>query len=1356
MSETSKEGSSKHAPGLLEFRELDDMPWKNIHTQHTDNDSATSLSGPIDAERLLNWKTHTHIYSILSAYGGPSCFLPTNAYYVLGSTKGAVLIFDDREYLRTILAPQLKGTKSNVSVRSRTLDLNTMVGLRASVVMLAISWDGTHLAAAYDTGDVFIWDLNAAQTVNDDENDDEAEESNTDDNTPSKVHPLSAILHITTHVGAAITGISFIDKRHTGLVVSDINGTVALHSGHRTRLWQLTYSTHNILVVPSNEMLLKTLLEPLPATTTGKGKSRILAILTNKLFCLLSMDPKHQDNRDYSNDNLGQLRTERVLYSDSTDGMAPNSSQVTPNNDIAWYSDGKQESSIIYIAYFINNNITAFVFRMGRGGVFQPIQTKVSWASPETVLSLTWISKNLLMLLTISHQMIVVEPYNNFSIVMKLDLLAQNLLIPPNKFFKYYRSKLFLLTHYSLKIARFNQWPTLILKKVQTGDYLGALIQLDKLSKPNFRIPLLLGLKENPQERREQLRDTFNNLTFAALRFLLKRHDLPDVHDALSQLMTFSIGIQTEWFPDDKYTILTFLDLAWDSLVSFGDDVKRTFISTIRDLILSGTVDIVPPSIFQQVVTQTINAIGKEDEVDNKADIFTEMQGILFRLDPSCWDVDLLVRLLRNGVNTDSTCNQQLLPYIWNVKFQDFRTPLVDLLCWIRDGNTSNCELFKIGPNSDGFSPDFVYTYISYTYIGKYYPSGQEIDSEISNKVKAEVSYILFNGVTVDWPFGSDKVLYVNENHAEEFSFPYFHLILNFNTPKCLSMLNEILEDPFLNDQEDEVVEEAPHTLSVSRQYIIDILIGILHSRNDEISETDFLVSAFLAINIPKYPQFIHISGIHIDLIIQTMLNYQGVSQRTLVEAAIESLLPVYEPVDPESFILDLKEKGYLNLLTKYFKKVNRFADMFRVCLIDLDSSDEYHRELIIATVDYILRFNLKQKNISEFYKIVELFKDNFSKILESVGVQRMISYVSQLDASLNLEILEIPSSPGNDSLQHKYLNALFGNSETITLDDSELSKRYIDLSVRYKSSGDLYGWLRKLNFDSLSISSINNICEKLVQKKDFRALSIIYFRQGDYERSAECLIKCIEKWFDGPCLRDDETELMDLINSAIATAREAEDYEIRQKCWIALLSSLVKQYSTVSRKVDSSQDKRQLVNKTIQHVFVKLSLLESEKTALSSPDSDIDPQETRFWKILAGVLEQQDIILMKIEDVGGLLKEVFINYELEEQISELILKILEDSASEIVDQYRNSMKQGWSIVNNECEVCGKKLWGAGLEQKIARIWEARKKKQHVPKAEIFNGEVVLFRCNHGFHTKCLENLGQGHKRYSCLTCYPE
>ena len=1354
MDEISREGSSNSALGLLEFRELDSMPWKKIQGNPADNELTTSLTGPIEAERLLNWKNLTHIYSILSAYGGPSCFLPTNAYYVIGSSKGAILIFDDREYLRTILAPQLKGTKDPVSLRSRALDLNTMVGLRASVVSLAISWDGTHLAAAYDTGDVFIWDLNAAQTIDDEEE----EEQGDDENSPAKVHPLSAILHITTHVGAAITGMSFIDKRHTGLVVSDINGAVAFHSGHRTRLWQLTYSTQSILVVPSNEILLRTLLEPLPATTTGSGKSRILVVLTNKLFCLLSMDHKHSDNSGNTNSlHTEQTRRERILYSDSTEGMAPNNSQVTPNNDIAWFSDGNDETSIIYISYFINNNLTAFVFRIGRGGIFQLIQKKVNWTSPETVLSLTWISKNLLMLLTVSHQMIVVEPYNDFSMVMKLDLLVHNLLIPPNRFFKYYRSKLLLLTHYSLKIARFNQWPTLILKKVQTGDYLGALMQLNKLSKPNFRIPLLLGLKENPQERREQLRDTFNNLTFAALRFLLKRQELPEVHDALSELLSFSIGIQTEWFPQDKQTVLTFLDLAWDSLITFSDEVKNTFISTLKTLILNGTICVVPPSIFQQVVTQTISSIRtNEKEMDGKTDVLTQMQGILFSLDPSCWDVDLLIRLLRTVRDTNNASNQELLPYIWNVKFQDFRTPLVDLLYWIRDGNTSNCELFKVESVSDGFGPDFVYTYLTCIYLGKYYPSRQPIDPIVTDRIKGEVSYILFNGVTINWPLETEQTLYVNKNHDDEHSFPYFNLILEYDAPKCLSMLNEIMEDSFLNEQEDDIEEESKYSLDVTRQYIIDILSGILQTRKDNCSETNFLVSIFLALNIPKYPQFIHMSSTNLDVIIHTILEYQGVSQRSLVEAAIESVLPAYEPSDPEAFILNLKEKNYLSLLTRYFKKVNRFADMFRVCLLNLDPSDAYHRTLIVSTIDYILRFNLKQQDTTEYYKIIELFKDNFSEILQSIGYKKMISYVNQLDVSLHIEILEVAGLKNKEMLQLDYLDALFGSLDVITLDDSDLSKRYIELSCKYNTPEELYAWLQRLNFETLNISSINGICEKLLLKKNFRALAIIHYKQGNYEESVDNLVGCIEKWFNGPCVKGTENELMELINTAVNTSCKADDYEVRQKCWITLLSSLVKQYSTVSKDQDSSSTKSTLVNHAIQHVFVKLSLLESENTTQPLSKSGIDPQETKFWKILAGVLEQQDIILMKIEDVRGLLTDVFVSYDLEEQISELILKILEDSASDVVDKYRNSMNQGWSVVNNECDVCGKKLWGVGLEQKIARIWEARKKKQHVPKAEIFNGEVVLFKCNHGFHTKCLENLGQVHKHYLCLTCHPE
>ncbi|KAG0658605.1 Vacuolar protein sorting-associated protein 8 [Maudiozyma exigua] len=1322
---------------------------------------------PIDGNQILSWQNLTHIYTLISAYGGPSCFLPANAYFVLGSTKGPVLIFDDKEYLQSILAPSC----SIITSTSTTSNLNLIQGIRSPVTHLAISWDGTHLAAAYETGDIFIWDLNRTSKPREDQQD---TDTTTDHDPLDEISPVYAILHIAKHVGSSINGLEFRDRRHTALVVSDLNGNVCYHNGHRTKLWQLTYSSTGMLTIPSNEILLSTSLH------TVQKSNGMLAILTNKLFCITTIEQTLNENDSVikkKNQNL--VSAPLILYKNDVTVTQQNNQNgnhsIVPNNGISWYSDPITSSSVIYLSYFINSTVSTLVFRSTEQTKFQLLQNSITWQAPEPVLSITWITKSLLMLLTVSHQLIVVQPYDSFRVIMTIDLLPYNLLIPPNKFFKFYRNKLILLTHYSLKIAKFNQWSTLTLKKVQHGDYLGALNQLNKFSDPNFPIPTLLSLKTDSQERKKQLCKTFNNLTLAALKFLLKKHE-SEVNQnndeiesnltitSLDQLLEFAIQVQAKWFPDNKSNILEFLDLTWDSLVLLDDQIKGTFIGTIIDLIASNTIIMVPPSIFQQIIGHLVKK--------NQADMLAELQALLFNLDPSCWDVDLLVKTLQKHTTTNGFSNQMLLPYIWNIKFNDFLTPLVDLLVWIRDGNTSNCDLFKLSENhvigdGDSLDPHIVYDYLSFVFSGTMYPSGQPIDLEKADKIKSELSYILFNGVIINWPLGSQNKLTVATDRENEKSFPYFNLLLNYDPSKFLAALNGIMEATFLNDDETTTVADDVlntenqennelHTFNVGRQYIIDILIELLKQTTDVVTHEQSLIAIFLALNIPKYPQFINISSYYLDVIVKIILSTKGNEERVLAESAVEAILPKYEPSNSEEFILELKENGFFRLLMSYYKINKRFSDMFSVCFFNEEIASNERSRMINDAIQYILQFNIKENNPTEYFKVIDIFKKHFDEILSCIGDEKVATSCEKLDPSLHDCILNIGSDTIHERRQRKYLDTMLGNSKSFSFQDPQLTRKYIELSCRYDTPEELHGWLEKLNFKILSASTINDIINQLESKKDDLGLAIIYSNQENYEKAVQNLINCINAWFASSRLSNDESEIMNLINDAINVSSRVKDAQSKQDCWIKLLACLVKQYRKGITDQESSEkdtNKNQVINKAIQYVFVKLSLMEDDTSNDRIDGKSKDPGETNFWHILAGVLEQQDIILLKIHDVNDLLQEVFRTYHLEEQMSGLILKILEQSSSDIVEQYQIAQKQGWSLVNNECEVCGKKLWGIGLESKIARIWEAKRKEQAVPKTEIFNGKIVLFRCNHGFHTKCLENLGQKHMRYSCLTC---
>lgn len=68
------------------------------------------------------------------------------------------------------------------------------------------------------------------------------------------------------------------------------------------------------------------------------------------------------------------------------------------------------------------------------------------------------------------------------------------------------------------------------------------------------------------------------------------------------------------------------------------------------------------------------------------------------------------------------------------------------------------------------------------------------------------------------------------------------------------------------------------------------------------------------------------------------------------------------------------------------------------------------------------------------------------------------------------------------------------------------------------------------------------------------------------------------------------------------------------------------------------------------------------------------------FWDILTDVLENQELILMKLHDMRTLLQDIFTAYSIEECIKRLILKMVNDSSSEILENYKNKLAFKWLV----------------------------------------------------------------------------
>lgn len=1328
----------------------------------------------INTDELIKYKNYNNIYSICLAYGGFTTVLTTNSYLVLGTKLGVLLIFNYMEFLQLILIPVLHNHKDKQS-NLNTNKLNQLWSKNGPVDKIIMSKDGTYLAASYKNGNIFLWNLNDSNKINI-QNNNNNNNNNTENTTDSPDDSSStttttqkylfAVLNITDHLNNTIVGLDFIGNRHTGLIISDLGGNIVYHNGHRSTFWSLNYNSNKLLILPKNEILINTKLNPL--------SGNFLAVLTNCNLTLLILKPKLN-----------------LIYQQDITELVNDNNILLKQNSLIWFKNN--------LLLSITNKLIIFYNIFNLNGKLDSIKiNKFTHELSEPILSVQWINLNLIACLTVSHKFIILNVTNNFKRTLTIDLLPFNLMIPPNKFVIWFDKKIFLLSNYSLIIGEFVTWTTLTLNKVQRGNYIEALNLLNWLMDPNFAYPNLINLSNSIKKRKLQLMEPFNNLIFATLKYLINNNKLID----FELVILMSINLHKEWYPTDyKSKINNFLEIIWDNISSSSasssttaitNNTTNTSISVSNDNTSISTNDIITNGTNESIIlhntdseTNSLSQIPTNSNSPNLDLIniflktilnliklgnitsipivlfqkllitFPEQLNILvFNLPVINWDHDLLIHTCQDLSYLD------ILIYIWNVSFHDYLTPLVDFIKLIRDGQLTNSEIFAniklddIKVKDDNNSKDekdnnfIIFNYLNSIFQDKQFPTNDLIPDSNAEKIKLNISNLLFNPVDIIWPPNSEEKMLTTPD-ANEPIYPYTTLFLNFNDTLFLTMINEMLENSFFNDNDDTDTQEIDqyndsmvfddnlNQLNPNRQYITTLFIDIL--KTNELNEPIKInIATCLATNIPKYPQYIHVSNNDIELIIFTIIDSTNLNQNLHhdFENALEAILPLYDSSKTATFVLKLKEQHFNRALFSFYKRNNDFINILNM-YFSLDNFDIMNNTDLKTILTMI---NEKMEtNSTDFLKIIDILKKNMSEVLAHVGdTSFLVHFLQKLDPSLHQEILKIHD---NDTVVLQFLDELFDtygllnfNNET----DKKLKKLYIKLVCQYKDIDELIVWINKFDLKKIYIDDLISFLKK---SNYIEVIALVYEKLENYKEVIVWTQLGIHNWFKTNKLdHKDGTELDSLslyryLELSIKSAIEAK--ENKKDCWIKIISYLMKEFS-LQRNNAKNLD---ICKNMMQFVFVKLTLSEHDN-------------KEELWDILTGSFEQQDIILSKINDLKDLFSNIFITYHLEKSISETILQIIRDSSSDIIQDYEKKLNEGWTVQNSECHICGKKIWGVGLNPINFLIWESKLRNHecgHIT-GGIEKQKIILFNCSHIFHTECLRNMGQK-KKFFCLMC---
>jgi hypothetical protein len=764
--------------------------------------------------------------------------------------------------------------------------------------------------------------------------------------------------------GVAIRHLGFLGTRHTAVVSADDRGMAFSHLatrgmgsvGRSVRTTRILGRYPNDVSTSGKARKPSTVLAfgPLPLGNVERGTDTLglTAMLTPYLLVIVSTTPIAQTQHKAA-------RPKEVAAHSALSGC------------LAWFpsvklkvKDPKTGSDVskAKLVYCWSNVLTVLdVDEIESPDKDKPpslsFKPRSRWKAEEAIVAVQWLSRSVLTVLTITQRLIVLEDGSMrmteaFDLVHKhiyhQDIFSRQLHnlveqldeeddsmhgVVADAFymsFRAYKGRMFLLGFNDVSIGSLSNWADRLISLMEDGDYIGA-IQLATSYYTGDADKLTIGLPEDTTLRHTMVRDKLVEIMTASLKF------------AFSQQ-------QKQAKAGSSNNLRELAEACFDACLSIGDvdflfeeayewyedgDSEGIFLETLEPCILEQKIINIPPTVVKAMVTHYVSK-GMESRLEE----------MICHMETMTLDIDQVTTLCKQHNLYDA------LIYVSNQALRDYITPLIDLLALLVPLN-QNGDYFTNGDLMEdpifGVNALKMFPYMSYTFTGRVYPTGDNLMDQDALNAKAELYWFIFSGQTITWPKATGKPFLTQPGQGHEPSFPYLRMILKFDAPSLLSTLNEAFEDSFLNDTPERAVnggstrdmpEEHIFGLSVNRQYIVTILLEVMNV-NDFASEDTIYLDMFIARNLPKFPQYLLLSGSALHKVLTGLCNYPGDDLADDAQLSVEYLLSVYHPPDMASLLPLFEKAGFYRVLKSTYKAEKQFSKLIKTYFDDPENKQE-------------------------------------------------------------------------------------------------------------------------------------------------------------------------------------------------------------------------------------------------------------------------------------------------------------------------------------------------------------------------------------------------------------------------------
>ncbi|WEW58735.1 Vacuolar protein sorting-associated protein 8 [Emydomyces testavorans] len=1236
----------------------------------------------------------------------------------------------------------------------RWTKLRKIATASGAVTSLAISADHTTVAGGHADGTIFTWELSK---------------------------PARPFLHISPstasgkdfkrgdgHIsGVAVIHVGFLGSRRTALVSADDHGMAFSHLATRGMgAVARTIKTTRILgrypqsVLPAGRTRKPSTVlafSPLPLGNVEQGTDSLglVAMLTPYLLVIVSTTPVAQTQHK-------SARPKEV----------PAHSAMTAA--LAWFPAIKlkakdTEISKTKLVYCWSNVLTVLEVSEIKPAdpddsdkpprfAFKPF---ARWRATEPIVAVQWISRSVLAVLSITQQLLILEDKSlrvtdSFDLLHKhiyhADLFSKQLQslveqlddedqtmhgVTADAFymsFRAYKGRLFLLGFNEISVGTLSNWADRLLALMECGDFIGS-IRLATAFYIGSSEKLTVGLPEEDALRHQVVQEKLLEMMGASLRYAFGKNEEANTERAdprqLQELAEACIAAC------DAMNNQEFL---FDEVYPWYEDYgsEHIFLDVLEPYIVQGNFRTLPPGAVKSLISHF--------STNHTA---SRLEEIICLLDTSTIDIDQVTSLCKHYNLYDAFI------YVWNRAIGDYISPLRELLdLAIRDA-TAAVNGDAETETKDHANAGKMFPYLSYILTGRIYPTGHELEEPEASQAKTDIYSFLCSAKNSGSP-------QAGERDYTDHAFKNLRIMLEFDTPKFMSMLNEAFEDSFLNDVlEDtenggpELPGHAKRDLFINRQYLISILLEVMEPSSDFPTTDTIYLDMFIARNLPKYPQYILLSGSILHQVLVRLCNYPSPDLLADCQLSAEYLLSTYHPPDIQSLIPLFKEARFFRILKSTYRAERQYSELLLTYLED----SEDQKSIFTCMHDCLrLGSSLTGKQRRDVRSVIEKHAAELAQIDVAEAAHTIQSVAPELH-----EIFVQALEP-DPRLQYQYLGSLLApewksKTEIKTAElNHQVIERYIELMCQYDP-------LRVTDFvDTLKVGDLqlDTILPSIESSGIVDAVVILVAKQGEIDRAMERLIKhlaTLEAGLSGILQNVEESPdssamaetVVDLVQSlekytkvgiwlcqsqTKSTRRPYREGKLNkrgsifeqplssyEKLWLMLIEAVVNITQNVSPllEVDFSQKGaikstswlKATESKAVQLPVSLRTLVQQVFTALLTtttkpghmPNEKVD---LSFLRILRAFLTRAASASPSLSELRAVIASILSAYSYEESLLSLANTMLDKDLFVHVDEITKLRQRGWRARGQVCEICRRRAWGPGAGGHLWEAWEAK------------------------------------------------